>query len=79
MGNFFNDGALVTATVLDQPVACSYCQGAVVGTRWIQLNTSGAEVFGVAGANRESLALVCDRCGGLHEFLDGVVKTTPVG
>lgn len=77
MGNFFNDSALVTATVGDKAITCVHCGGTVFGTRQIKLNTSGAEFFGFAWANKESTALICDTCGGLFEFLYGVLKTRP--
>jgi hypothetical protein len=77
MGNFFDESALVTATVRERAVTCSYCDNTRFGTRRIKLNTSGAEFFGFAWANKESLALICSECGGIHEFLDGIVQTAP--
>lgn len=78
MGNFFDESALVTATVGERAVTCSYCDNPRFGTRQIKLNTAGAEFFGFAWANQESTALICSECGGLHEFLAGVLQTSPV-
>ncbi|KRE42823.1 hypothetical protein [Knoellia sp. Soil729] len=75
MGNFFNDSALVTATIRGRAVTCRHCDGTTFGTRRIKLNTSGAEFFGFAWANKESLALVCNECGAIEEFLEGVLET----
>jgi hypothetical protein len=76
MTAFFSDADLVTASVLGRPVTCTACDGTLFGTRRIKLNTSGAELFGFAWANKESLALICNRCGAIQEFLDGVLETS---
>ncbi|WP_156969732.1 DNA-binding protein [Knoellia subterranea] len=75
MGTFVEDANLVTATVAGRALTCRHCDGTRFGVRRIKLNTSGAEFFGFAWANRESLGFICDGCGCIEEFLEGVIET----
>lgn len=78
MGTFIDDANLVHAAVGDRQLVCRHCDGIRFGMRRIKLNTSGAEFFGFAWANRESLGYICDGCGAIEEFLEGVIQNTPV-
>ncbi|RZS77520.1 hypothetical protein EV189_4028 [Motilibacter rhizosphaerae] len=58
-----------TVRVLDQDFGCPACRGATFRLRMIKLNTSGAELFDLGWANKESAGLICERCGHIAEFV----------
>ncbi|RKT86563.1 hypothetical protein SAMN05421805_106216 [Saccharopolyspora antimicrobica] len=56
------------ATVLGRAFRCLVCDHAWFRPREVKLNSTGAELFGLAWANASALGLVCDECGYVHEF-----------
>ncbi|PKW17392.1 hypothetical protein [Saccharopolyspora spinosa] len=56
------------ATVLGRAFRCLVCGCSEFWDREVKLNTSAAEFFDLAWANRSALGLICARCGYVHEF-----------
>ena len=57
-----------------RPVLCLVCGWNQFVTREVKLNTTGAEMFGLAWANAAALALICTRCTFIHEFTADVLQ-----
>ena len=55
-----------------QPFQCLVCRGRLFFDREVKVNTTGAELFNLAWANKSATGLVCEQCGYLHTFMSGV-------
>jgi len=70
-----SQGWLVTIGEEKHQFSCTVCQGRLFADREVKLNTSGAEFFGFGWANQSAKGLVCLRCGYVHLFMPGMVRT----
>jgi predicted nucleic-acid-binding Zn-ribbon protein len=59
----------VTARFGEKDVRCLICGGGEYWIKDIQLNTAGMELLDLGWANRSAMALICNACGYIHEFV----------
>ncbi len=61
-------------TVGRRAIYCLICGGQLFFDREVKMNTTGMEFFNLGWANQSALALICARCGYVHEFMGNNVE-----
>jgi len=57
-------------SINDRPLKCPHCGGEDFADGKALLNTAGAELFGLAWANRSATTLLCGECGNIQWFAE---------